>query len=131
MTATGELRHMLDERGVEYDTGETVDGEAVATFWYDREGYPCSAIEGADDIPDGEISMQACVTTEQAIDVTLGRGTCHIVKTWSDSDYDEDWRYRCSECGCFIGVYERDPETGDVISADNYCPSCGRKVVDE
>lgn len=61
---------------------------------------------------------------------TLGRGTCHIVKTWSDSDYDEDWRYRCSECGCFIGVYERDPKTGDVISADNYCPNCGREVVE-
>ena len=57
------------------------------------------------------------------------RETCHIVKTWSDSDYDEDWRYHCSECGCLIPVDERDPETGDVISAANYCPSCGRRVI--
>ena len=59
----------------------------------------------------------------------LGSGTCYIVKTWSDSDYNEDWRYRCSECGCFIDVYERDPETGDVINAANFCPNCGRKVM--
>ena len=55
--------------------------------------------------------------------------TCHIVKTWSDSDYVDDWRYRCSECRCFIPVNERDTETGDVISAANYCPNCGAKVV--
>jgi len=59
----------------------------------------------------------------------LGSGTCSIVKTWSDSDYVDDWRYRCSECGCNIPVNERDPETGDVINAANYCPNCGRKVV--
>lgn len=55
--------------------------------------------------------------------------TCHIVKTWSDSDFVDGWRYRCSECMCFIPVIERDPETGDVISAANYCPNCGRRVV--
>lgn len=55
--------------------------------------------------------------------------TCRIVKTWSDSDYVDDWNYRCSECRGFIPVNERDPETGDVISAANYCPNCGCKVV--
>lgn len=59
----------------------------------------------------------------------LGSWTCSIVKTWSDSDYVDGWRYRCSECGGFIPVDERDPETGDVISAANFCPNCGRKVV--
>lgn len=62
---------------------------------------------------------------------TRAEHTCRIVKTWSDSDYADGWRYRCSECGCFIPVDERDPETGDVISAANYCPNCGRKVVSE
>ncbi len=61
----------------------------------------------------------------------LPERTCHIVKTWSDSDFVEDWNYKCSQCGCFIPVYERDPESGDVIRAASYCPSCGRKVVDE
>lgn len=54
--------------------------------------------------------------------------TCRIVKTWSDSDYVDGWRYRCSECDCFIPVDERDQETGDVISAANYCPNCGARV---
>ena len=62
------------------------------------------------------------------LNAELGSGTCSIVKTWSDSDYVDDWRYRCSECGCFIPVNERDPETGDVISAANFCPNCGKRV---
>jgi len=59
----------------------------------------------------------------------LPSGTCRIVKTPSDSDFSDGWRYRCSECGCNIPVNERDPETGDVINAANYCPNCGAKVV--
>lgn len=62
---------------------------------------------------------------------TRAERTCHIVKTWGDSDYASDWRYRCSECERPIPVNERDPETGDVISAANYCPNCGAKVVSE
>lgn len=60
----------------------------------------------------------------------LGSGTCGIVKTWSDSDYVDDWNYRCSECSGFIPVNERDPKTGDVINAANYCPNCGARVVE-
>lgn len=60
---------------------------------------------------------------------TRAERTCRIIKTWSDSDYVDGWRYRCSECSCFIPVNERDFETGDVISAANYCPNCGAKVV--
>ena len=59
----------------------------------------------------------------------LVSGTCGIVKTWSDSDYVDDWRYRCSECGCNIPVNERDPKTGDVINAANFCPNCGAKII--
>ena len=71
MTPMDELRRLLDERGVKYDKGATVINGIVATFWHDRDGYPCSAIEGADDIPDGEVSFQACVTPTQAIAATL------------------------------------------------------------
>lgn len=128
-SATDRLRALLTERGVEWRrtphySSESQDNETVfagdGIEWY------------ANDHLNGRLGLRALryeVTPAQAIDATLGRGTCHIVKTWSDSDYNEDWRYRCSECGGFIGVYERDPETGDVISADNYCPNCGAKVV--
>lgn len=75
-TATERLRELLDERGVEYDRAATINGGTVATFWYDRGGNSCSAIEGADDIPDdipdGKVCMQVYVTPEQAIAATLG-----------------------------------------------------------
>lgn len=120
MTATDELRRMLDERGVEWERGRTAETIVMEPF----------------DVLYGErldgrmrIYFRSYLFPEQAIEATLGRGTCHIVKTWSDSDYVDGWRYRCSECMCFIPVIERDPETGDVISAANFCPNCGRRVV--
>lgn len=57
--------------------------------------------------------------------------TCHIVKTWTDSDYADHWRYSCSECGYPIEVGERDVATGDPVSHANFCWNCGRKVVDQ
>ncbi len=76
---------------------------------------------------------QAAIEAWESIKAWNSRAerTCRIVKTWSDSDYINDWNYRCSECRGFIPVNERDPETGDVISAANYCPNCGAKVVGE
>lgn len=127
-SSTKILRRMLDERGVEYDTAATVIGETVATFWHDRDGYPCSAIEGADDIPDGEVSVQACITPAQAIAATLGAGTCHDVGDPSD--------FCCSECG--VRMFTDTSDTYTMIASDgrtiikhpNYCPNCGAKVID-
>ena len=125
MTATDELRRLLDERGVEWEACRvpTLRSELAATFWYDRDGNPRSAVEGADDVPDGMLSVQANLTPEQAIEATLGRGTCH-----SDNNppllYDDPFRvFRCSECHHKVDL-RRNPKP-------NYCPNCGRKVVDE
>ena len=71
------------------------------------------------------------LTHEQVIELFEGAGTCHIVKTWTDSDYAEHWRYSCSECGYPIEVGERDIATGDPVSHANFCWNCGRKVADE
>ena len=70
MTATNTLRAMLDERGVEWDelVGHPV---VVGTEWHDRDGYPCTALEHADDVPDGMLSVQANLTPAQAIEATL------------------------------------------------------------
>lgn len=56
--------------------------------------------------------------------------TCRIITTRADSDYVDDWRYRCSECRCNIPVDERIRATGEIISAANFCPNCGAKVVE-
>ena len=119
MTATDTIRAMLDERGAEWEACRvpTLRSELAATFWHDRDGNPCSTVEGADDIPDGKLSVNANLTPEQAIEATLGRGECREVKI------DRYWR-GCGECGYVwefmygIGKCER----------PRYCPSCGRAV---
>ncbi len=128
MTATGRLRKLLDERGVAWMDDSYA--QLWCTVWYGQDGKQWRMTENWSGML---TELKAWnLTPEQAIAATLGAGTCHIVKTWSDSDYDEDWRYRCSECDCLIPVDERDPKTGEVISAANYCPNCGRKIeVDE
>ena len=71
MTATDELCRLLNERGVEWDelVGHPV---VVGTEWHDSDGYPCTALEHAYDVPDGLLSVQANLTPEQAIEATLG-----------------------------------------------------------
>jgi rubrerythrin len=58
-----------------------------------------------------------------------GVGTCTIVKTWTDSDYADHWRYSCSECGYQIEVGERDIATGNPTSHANFCWNCGRRCI--
>ena len=121
-SATKRLRQLLDGRGVKYDTGETVNGGVVATFWSGRDGHQCSAIEGADDIPDdipdGEVCVQVYLTPEQAIAATLGRGTCEL-------EINTDMTaIRCSKCGYVL-------PKGTNLMGVRYCAGCGRKVVDE
>lgn len=122
MTATDKLRRLLDERGVEWDelVGHPV---VVGTEWHDRYGCPCTALEHADDVPDGMLSVQANLTPEQAIEATLGGGECELPTTCIDHGHIEyngvaEWR-KCSGCGREILAYPA-----------NFCPNCGRKVVE-
>lgn len=127
MSATDTIRAMLDERGVELEACRvpTLRSELAATFWYDRDGNPCSALEGADDVPDGMLSVQANLTPEQAIEATLGSGECELLgyDDGVDEAVDGEWvqyappRWFLS-CGHDVEGSEK----------PNYCPSCGRKV---
>ncbi len=110
MTATDELRRLLDERGVEWDygiTGATTTRLSVngidLTFTPMRDGVVCSTI----------------LTPEQAIAATLGRGTCHPVEQYLDMHSDLTVTV-CSNCGV--------PE--DELADMNYCPNCGARVVE-
>lgn len=75
MTATDELRRMLDERGVKWEDMSIFP--LACTSWHDHDSEPCTALEGTDDIPDGKVSVQACVTPAQAIAATLGPDARH------------------------------------------------------
>ena len=117
MTATDELRRLLDERGVEYrwDNGTAtwyVNGVMYNAWGYDNE----------------RLTMSVChLTPAQAIAATLGAGTCH--------DEGDPTDFCCSECGVRMftdtgETYTMIDSLGNIIEQPSYCPNCGRKVVD-
>ena len=123
LTATEHLRRLLDECGVEWDygiTGATTTRFSVngidLTFTTMRDGLVCSTI----------------LTPEQAIEATLGTGTCIADETETISVRDDTRGYyfdkhftihvmECSECG----------HTYEHVNGDyEFCPHCGRRVVE-
>ena len=106
MTATEKLRCLLDERGVEYEAPND-----IITMWA---GNVCSwiAIEDKDGL--AVAVNRDYLNPEQTIAATVERGTCHKVL-----DFDGT-AWICSECGEHIGPRRW-----------NFCPNCGRRVVNE
>lgn len=113
-SATEVLRRMLDERGVEWRktphySSESQDNETVfagdGIEWY------------ANDHLNGKLGLRAAryeVTPEQAIEATLGRGTCEDVGAAAI--------FKCSMCGWKSSVFT----FGEGMPC--YCPNCGRRV---
>ena len=128
MSATDELRRLLNERGVEYEGGKR------SVRWRDRNGVMMQAFP----LADGELGMEVwSCTPEQAIAATLGScncsnsertdGTCHAIVSdnLTESEGTGDAWADCSECGHLLFVLT-DPNS----EPPNFCPNCGRKVVD-
>lgn len=112
MTATDELRRLLDERGVEWFESVTREG----LTWIYRDG---KAIRFHPWQPDTLKVSMFDLTPAQAIAATLGSGTCHYeIAFFGDG---KAW-FACSECGGMASA-DYDPP--------KYCPHCGRRVVDE
>lgn len=113
MTATEELRRLLDERGVEWwpmhdiENGYHEDRDTKFLVW----GCKHVAHEWGCRL---QVDM---LTPEQAIEATLGRGTCRRVL------YKPTGVLVCSECGAGI------PKQLDKYCYLHYCPNCGAKVV--
>jgi len=127
-SATERLRALLDERGVEWRrtphySSESQDNETVfegnGIEWY------------ANDHLNGRLGLRAVryeVTPEQAIDATLGRGTCHDLA--ETPDYRYKTQFECSECGYeYSSVGGFGCDYGDEPDF-RYCPNCGRRVVE-
>ena len=115
MTATDELRRLLDERGVEWMP--SVWSARDETFYkVGNTGFLATEMSGGR----MKVCIEGYVAPEQAVEATLGRGECHrqphIDLTVGD-DFLKQSGWDCSECG-----YRLDFPV-------NYCPNCGRKVV--
>ncbi len=121
MSATEELRSLLDERGVEWS-------KPADEYWVLLGGAPTSdyvTIVGEtsiDEATDG--TLVVCrVTPAQAVEAILGRGECHSTTP------DNAWCFSCSSCGKSFPRHELHiaHNHGEI----NYCPNCGRKVVEQ
>lgn len=128
MSATKKLRRLLDERGVKWrmtphyfsepDDNETIfDGNGLE--WYARE-FSNDHVELR--------TARLIVTPEQAVEATVGRGTCMLPKTpdtCTIERYGNAERYgvaelcKCSACGAKV-----------LAIPAHYCPNCGRRVVE-
>ena len=125
MTATDELRRLLDERGVEWMAPNSclrdeMTSWAAGGFYYDAFEVP---------EPDGTFLLTAAhqddLTPEQAVEATLGRGTCRVVRSIR---HDYEGGYGGTE-------YEHELSCGHKTwwaddAPPEWCPYCGRKVVD-
>ena len=126
MTATDELRRLLDERGVKWWPMH----DAEAGYREDRDTeflvYGCKHVAHewgcrlqvdmltADELTSGRLSVHIwCDTPEQAIAATLGPGTCKLTMNGTNGCFG------CSEC------------LENIPPLANFCPNCGRKVVGE
>lgn len=125
MSGTEKLRELLDERGTEY-----YPKHADETVWTASDN---AHVWACDDLIDGYLEIHVRpITPAQAVEATLGRGTCH------DTGEDEE-RFCCSECGSRSHIateYRKFDEFGNksehflFVGNPRFCPSCGRKVVD-
>ena len=104
MTATDELRRMLDERGVEWYGVE-------ATYWGDFDAVESVFRDNA-----LEVSLYG-VSPQKAIDATLGRGECTDTGRYC---------FTCSECGWTAN----EPHHALGGFWPNFCPNCGARVVE-
>jgi len=109
---TDELRRLLNERGVEYRA------MGDATFWETHGGaFRYKAKPHADKLMVMTCCSQKCtvMTPEQAVEATLGRGTCEM-------EYVSDFMsWHCKSCD-MMDMAPRNPKP-------RYCKWCGRKVV--
>lgn len=130
MTATEELRRMLNERGVEWH--DTKIGKGFITV-YEHDCITWIVTEHSS----GRLSVKGCVkptqghydgmTPEQAIAATVGAGACEADETefipfvHADGDISKvNYIHvmECTECG----------HTYEHVNGDyEYCPRCGRK----
>lgn len=115
-TLRPELHKALKARGVDYWVAQGLtfwncpDGRECVAYGYQSNGKPRLAVE-----------IVGITDPEQAVEATLGNGTCHNVhEPPRDEAFWPAPHFKCSECGA----------THVSIDYVFYCPNCGRRIVE-
>lgn len=114
MSATDELRRLLDERGMKYSdfTSAIKNGKAIfKTRWKHEGGY--AELSEWDSTGSNNLFIQN-VDPEQVIAATLGGGECENA---NDVMKSGEIGFKCSECGS----WDDDPHP-------RFCHNCGKAV---
>lgn len=114
MTATDELRAMLDERVVPYVSAFTTEGHPH-TSWRDEDYREVSAV----DFGERKLLFHGNIIPAQAVAATLGAGTCTLINA------ADDLGSGTSSCMCFECGYTA---LDDWWEEFNFCPNCGRRI---
>ena len=136
-SASDEVRHLLDERGVKWSSATSPRG-GIWTYWDAFNGHRVYAMDNENGTV--KIFGEWDVTPEQAIAATLGSFTVQATeRTAKDSEKDSDghgtchdthesrW-FHCSECGFGLCDLYVDAPWHE-YDQPKHCPNCGRKVV--
>ena len=120
MSATDELRRLLDERGVKYYDMQN------RGIWFgiseDGKDHKYEAFEQTDGLIEIDVFD---LTPEQAIAATLGSGTCEyaIKDNMNETEGMGDVWIECSACHCAFDYY-----ADEWLMNMHYCPNCGARV---
>ena len=118
MTATDELRRLLDERGIEYEPIDSVHSPNRRTLWGKVErGKGILGMDAKYETIEFKKGMRLTISDcspEQAVEATLGRGTCRECAGMEDV-------FECSACGMRY-------EGWALKRWARYCPNCGRRI---
>lgn len=115
MSATDELRRLLDEHGAKHSDYDGI------TEWCGRLGAVCRGFQRHSD--DHLDVMVVKTDPGSAVDATLERGKCKWELVYSGPLYD---KWQCSECRFLFVEPRRDPRCTEM--EPNFCPNCGRRV---
>lgn len=120
MTATEELRALLEELGVRW----TDHGCENSLWWKGFDGVRWHA-ENRHCVDGWCVKVEAVITPAQAVEATFGRGECKMQLRDDIRGHAYQDTYECSECGEQV---TRETYMGE-SEPPHYCHGCGRKVV--
>ena len=127
MTATDELRRLLDERGVEWGAEES-ELDHVTTW--NANGGQAMFYESKTTNPNLLQVNYYHLTPVQAVEATLGRGTCRITveDNLAETEGTGDVWLECSACHWQMPLEPTPPRFDYCPPLFSYCPNCGRRI---